>query len=369
MALAGGVSVRFPQRIGYLYQPGGSGSPDGHCRAFDMQARGMVGADGVGVVVLKRLADALRDGDHVQAVIRGSAVTNDGAAKMSFAAPGIAGQAQVIRDAQLVAEVTPETVTYVEAHGTGTPDGDAIEVAALARAFAAGSEPHPGCLVGSVKPNIGHADAAAGMASLIKVVLALQHGLLPPTLHFTAANSKIDFACGPFMINTTLRKWSTEPGVRRAGVHTYGIGGTNAHVVLEEAPPGHGHWVRLPSRSWQRQRYFVDPPVRPRVQKAGSSAAASDVWSVPAEQRRPVDIDIRESLTVIFQEVLGFAAVGPHDDFFELGGDSLIAVHLIGVVCETFGVEVPLEGIFDAPTVSELAAFIEERLGRSPAPR
>ncbi|PYS75768.1 MAG: non-ribosomal peptide synthetase, partial [Acidobacteria bacterium] len=237
MALAGGVSV-IPQRQreGYLYVAGGHYSPDGHCRTFDAAARGTVFGNGVGVVVLKRYADALADRDHVHAVIRGSAVNNDGSAKVGFTAPGVDGQAAVIAEALAVAGVRPESINYVEAHGTGTPLGDPIEVAALKEVFHECAGRKDSCALGSVKTNIGHLEAAAGVAGLVKTVLALKHKQLPPSLHFHEPNPELGLADSPFFVNATLREWEPGPTPRRAGVSSFGIGGTNAHVVLEEAP-------------------------------------------------------------------------------------------------------------------------------------
>jgi acyl transferase domain-containing protein len=235
MALAGGVSVRLPQAAGYLYQEGGIESPDGHCRAFDARAGGTVGGNGLGVVVLKRLQDALEDGDTVLAVVRGSAINNDGARKVGYTAPSVEGQASVIRAALEVAGVEPESIGYVEAHGTGTVLGDPIELSALAEAFGPGT---PGrCAIGSVKTNIGHLDAASGVAGFIKATLALQRQALPPSLHFQAPNRHFDFARSPFFVNARLAEWKTGDAPRRAGVSSFGIGGTNAHAVLEEPPP------------------------------------------------------------------------------------------------------------------------------------
>jgi non-ribosomal peptide synthase protein (TIGR01720 family) len=235
--LAGGVSVRFLRKSGYFFQEGGIASPDGHCRAFDARAAGTVGGDGVGLVVLKRLADALADRDTILAVIKGSAINNDGAAKIGYTAPSVEGQAQVIAEALAVSGVEPETVGYVEAHGTGTPLGDPIELAALNRAFGATARDKESCAIGSVKTNIGHLDAAAGVAGLIKTVLALAHGQLPPSLHYRTPNPAIDFDGGPFYVNARLAEWKAGATPRRAGVSSFGIGGTNAHVVVEEAPP------------------------------------------------------------------------------------------------------------------------------------
>ncbi|HEX6292025.1 MAG TPA: beta-ketoacyl synthase N-terminal-like domain-containing protein [Herpetosiphonaceae bacterium] len=237
MALAGGVSIGFPQKAGYLYQEGGIMSPDGHCRAFDAAAQGTVTGYGVGVVALKRLDRALADGDTIYAVIRGSAINNDGAAKAGYTAPGVDGQARVIQAAHTIAEVDPATISYIEAHGTGTALGDPIEVTALTEAFRVHTDRQGYCALGSVKTNIGHLDAAAGVAGLIKTALALHHRVLPPSLHFERPNPAIDFASTPFYVNNRLAPWPTDGQPRRAGVSSFGIGGTNAHAILEEAPP------------------------------------------------------------------------------------------------------------------------------------
>jgi amino acid adenylation domain-containing protein len=236
-ALAGGVSVSYPQKEGYVYVEGGIGSPDGHCRPFDADAQGTVFSNGVGVVVLRRLEDALADRHTIYAVIRGAALNNDGSTKVSFAAPSVDGQAEVIAMAQSAADVLPETIDYIEAHGTATPLGDPIEVAALTKAFRAGGATDNGfCALGSVKSNFGHVDGAAGVAGLIKTTFALHHRQMPPTLHFRTPNPKCDLANSPFFVNAELRNWPRNGHPRRAGVSSFGIGGTNAHVVLEEAP-------------------------------------------------------------------------------------------------------------------------------------
>jgi amino acid adenylation domain-containing protein/non-ribosomal peptide synthase protein (TIGR01720 family) len=237
LALAGGVSIRIPHRVGYMHGQGSIFSPDGHCRAFAADAQGTVPGNGVGVVALKRLADARADGDTIYAVIKGFAINNDGAVKVSYTAPSVAGQAAVIAEAMSLADVDPETVSYIEAHGTGTTLGDPIEIAALAQAFGSGTDRRGFCAVGSLKSNLGHLDAAAGVAGLIKTVLALKHRQLPPSLHCHTPNPQIDFAATPFFINTQLRDWPAGPTPRRAGVSSFGIGGTNAHVIVEEAPP------------------------------------------------------------------------------------------------------------------------------------
>ena len=236
MALAGGVWLNLLQDGGYHYQPGAILSPDGHCRAFDARAAGTVIGSGAGIVVLKRLSDALAEGDTIHAVIKGSALNNDGAAKVGYTAPSVDGQAEVILAAQAMAEVSPDSIGYVEAHGTGTTLGDPIEITALTQAFRTGSSRLGYCAIGSVKTNVGHLDAAAGVTGLIKAVLALKHQTLPPSLNFEQPNPAIDFANSPFYVNTEARPWPAGEMPRRAGVSAFGMGGTNVHVILEEAP-------------------------------------------------------------------------------------------------------------------------------------
>lgn len=237
MALAGGVGIAFPQKAGYVYAEGGILSPDGHCRPFDADSAGTVGGDGCGAVLLKRLEDALEDGDHIRAIIRGAAINNDGAAKIGFTAPSVQGQAEVIAMAQEMGEVEPRSIGYVEAHGTATKLGDPIEIAALTEVFRASTEDVGFCAIGSLKSNVGHMNSAAGVGGLIKTVLALEHGQIPPSLHFEQPNPEIDFAGSPFFVNTELRDWSSAGGEpRRAAVSSFGVGGTNAHLVLEDAP-------------------------------------------------------------------------------------------------------------------------------------
>ena len=245
MALAGGVTIETPQITGYLHQPEMVGSPDGHCRAFDAKAAGMVSGNGAGVVVLKRLKHALEDGDCVRAVIKSSAVNNDGAMKAAFTAPGVDAQVKVVTAA--LGDLDPEAITYVEAHGTGTLLGDPIEVEALTRAFGSRASKKGYCALGSVKTNVGHLDTAAGVAGLIKTVLALEHRTLPPSLHFEEPNPRIDFANSPFFVNTATTPWEAGGKPLRAGVSSFGIGGTNAHAIMEESPPREASG---PSRPW-----------------------------------------------------------------------------------------------------------------------
>src|SRR5579885_2479769 len=236
MALAGGVAIQLPQVSGYLYEEGGIVSPDGECRTFDARGQGSVMGNGAGVVVLKRLAEAIEDGDYIYAIIRGSAINNDGSLRVSYTAPGLNGQTEVIVQAISNAGVPVESISYIEAHGTATMLGDAVELAAMQKAFGLSTQKKGFCAIGSVKPNIGHLDRASGVAGLIKTSLALHHKQLPPSLNFERTSPDIDLANSPFYVNTQLAQWPAHGAPRRAGVSSFGLGGTNAHVVLEEAP-------------------------------------------------------------------------------------------------------------------------------------
>jgi acyl transferase domain-containing protein/acyl carrier protein len=235
MALAGAVSVRVPHRAGYFCDAGGVVSPDGKVRAFDAKANGTVFGSGGGILLLKRLADALADGDNIHAVIKGSAVNNDGSEKAGYTTPSVNGQADVTVEALANAGVEADSITYLEAHGSGTPVGDPVEIRALTKAFRTFTQRSGYCAIGSVKTNVGHLDAAAAVAGMIKTILALKHRTLPPSLHFNQANPEIDFKSTPFYVNAQVQRWTSD-GPRRAGVMSTGMGGTNAHVVLEEAP-------------------------------------------------------------------------------------------------------------------------------------
>jgi acyl transferase domain-containing protein len=236
MALAGAISLTLPQKRGYWHEEGGMNSRDGHCRPFDEQAQGTVFGNGVGIVVVKRLADALKDGDHVYAIIKAIAINNDGASKRGYASPSIDGQARVITIAQKEAGVDPESISYVEAHGTATPVGDPIEVAALTQAFRLSTDKKEFCGLGSVKSNVGHLDTSSGVAALIKTTLSLQHRLIPPTLHYSKRNPKLAIENTPFYVVDRLTEWQSDRLPRRAALNSFGVGGTNAHAVLEEAP-------------------------------------------------------------------------------------------------------------------------------------
>ncbi len=237
LALAGGAAICVPQSKGYSYQEGGIYSPDGHCRPFDKQAAGTLRGAGVGVVALKRLDNAIADGDDIYAVVLSSTVNNDGSDKVGFTAPSVGGQAEAIAEAQSVANISPETIGFIEAHGTATPLGDPIEVRALTQVFRERTDKVGYCALGSVKGNMGHTDAAAGVGGFIKAALALRHRTIPGSLHFSEPNPELDLAKSPFFVNAQTMTWKQGPTPRRAGISSFGIGGTNAHVVVEEAPP------------------------------------------------------------------------------------------------------------------------------------
>nr|QEO74345.1 Beta-ketoacyl synthase [uncultured bacterium] len=287
MALAGGVQIHVPQKHGYLYEEGGVSSPDGHCRSFDAGARGAVGGDGVGVVVLKRLEEALGDGDHIHAVIRGSAINNDGASKIGYTAPSVQGQSKVIAMAMAVAGVNPEDVSYVEAHGSATPLGDPIEVAALTQAYRAVGAREKRVAVGCVKTNVGHTGASAGIAGLIKTVLALKHREIPPSLHFESPNPQIDFDGGPFSVNDKLTEWRSDGRARTAGVSSFGIGGTNAHVIVEEAPrPA----PSAPARPW---RLLLLSAKSPSALEAATDDLAAHLRAHPEQSLADVEFTLQ----------------------------------------------------------------------------
>ena len=281
MALAGGVSVTFPQHRGHQYQEGGLASGDGTCRPFDAQASGTVFGHGVGVVLLKRLEDAVRDGDQITAVIRGFAVNNDGAMKAGYMAPGIDGQSRVIAAAQAMAGFDPETITYIEAHGTATPLGDPIEVAALTRTFRTGTDRTGFCSIGTAKGNVGHLDSAAGVTGVIKAALSIRHGTIPALAHYTAPNPNIDFAQTPFYITKETSPWVND-GPLRAGVSAFGVGGVNAHIVMEEAPS-------LPERAGSSEEQILCLSARtPSALKAVVRNLAGYLQSVQEPELRDV---------------------------------------------------------------------------------
>ena len=248
MALAGGVSIAAPQHSGYIYEPGSIFSSDGHCRSFDARSDGSMAGEGVGVVLLKRLEDALAAGDTIHAIIRGSAVNNDGRRKVGYTAPAIAGQAEAISMAMASAQVRKQDIAYIEAHGSGTKVGDPIEISALNQVYADSGMERGSIAIGSVKSNIGHLGPAAGIAGLLKTVLAMQHGQIPPSLHFEFPNPHIPFERGPFRVNNVLAPWPAGNRPRRAGVSSFGVGGTNVHAILEQAPEAA---PTDPAKPWQ----------------------------------------------------------------------------------------------------------------------
>lgn len=268
MALAGGVTIEIPHGVGYEYREGEILSRDGHCRAFDADATGTVFGSGMGVVVLRRLEDALADGDSIQAVIRGTAINNDGSRKVGYLAPSVPGQAEVVVEALSIAGVDADSISYVETHGTGTSVGDPIEIVALTEAFRQSTDRRGYCAIGSLKTNIGHLDAAAGVAGFIKTVLALKHRQIPPSLNFSRPNPLIDFGNSPFRVNTRLADWESAGGPRRAGITSLGIGGTNAHVVLEEAPA-----IEQSGRSRRFQVLTISAKTETALDSAGENLA------------------------------------------------------------------------------------------------
>ena len=247
MVLAGAASIRVPHQVGYTYEPGAMVSASGHCRPFDVRSDGTIFGSGVAAVILKPLQAAIDDGDRIHAVIRGSAINNDGSVKMTYAAPALAGQAEVIAEAHAVAGVDSSTIGFVETHGTGTPLGDPIEIEALRQAFEVSSLDRSGpCVLGSVKSNIGHLDAASGVTGLIKTILCLKNKAIPPTVHYTAPNPELHLENTPFVVQNTYTPWESD-APRRAGVSSFGVGGTNAHVIVEEAPQTFSAVAEAPS--------------------------------------------------------------------------------------------------------------------------
>lgn len=239
IALAGATTINLKDRYGYFYSQGSMASPEGHCRTFDENANGALFGDGVGVVVLKRLSDAIHDKDYIYAVIKGAAINNDGSEKISFSAPSIEGQSEAIAMAHAISGVSADEISYVETHGTGTKLGDPIEIRSLTRAFGLTTDKKQFCAIGSVKPNIGHSDAAAGMASLIKLVKMIETKTIPPSINYSSPNPEIDFENSPFYVSQKLSNWEIDAGIKRvAGISCFGFGGTNAHAILEEFQSG-----------------------------------------------------------------------------------------------------------------------------------
>ncbi len=349
VALAGGISIRGPQTRGYLYRDGGILSQTGICRPFDKRADGTVLSSGVGVVVLRRLADAISEQVPIWAVIKGSAVNNDGSQKVAYTAPSIEGQAAVISEALSVARIDPSTIGYVETHGTGTKMGDPMEHRALSMAFEAASSARSLCYIGSVKSNFGHLESAAGVASLIKAILSVKYGEIYPTLGFSSANPEIDFARSPLRIANRRAAFPLLYSSRRAAVSSFGIGGTNCHVVLEETPLL-SHVLSSHSRSdfkacsFRRTRVWFPPVI---------------ATSVPS-LRASVSLDTRKPYTVLedlWKQVIG-RRPNPSDQFIEVGGDSLKATQLSVKIKNAFGVNISITYILNASSFSDLVKTV-----------
>ncbi len=372
LALAGGVSLQFPRHRGHLHQEGGIVSDDGHCRSFDARATGTVFSDGAGVVALKRLSEARADGDHIHAVIRGSAINNDGSVKIGYTAPSIDGQAECIAMALAEAGVPPETIAYVETHGTGTPLGDPIEMAGLTKAFGLGGERRDTCAIGSVKSNVGHLDTAAGVAGLIKAVLALEHGEIPPSIHFEQPNPQIDFAHSPFFVARTLTPWPRGATPRRAGVSSFGIGGTNAHVVLEEppalapsAPSKPGNLLVLSTRTAAALATATENLARhleknPAVNLADVAFTLQTGRKVFAHRRAVVAVDGADAVQVLAgHDAKRVSTAGPDTDVrpvaFMFPGQGAQAINMARELDET-------EPTFRA-RVGRSCAFLKPKLG------
>lgn len=473
LALAGGISITCPQKNGYLYTKEGINSPDGHCRAFDSHAAGTLIGNGGGLVLLKRFDEAVADGDTIRAIIKGSAVNNDGGRKVGYTAPSIEGQAQVILSAQLAADVHPETITYIEAHGTGTILGDPVEVAALTKAFWHQTQSKQYCRLGSVKTNIGHLDAAAGIAGLIKTILSLENQQIPASLNFENPNPAIAFAETPFYVNSHLSPWLKQKNQPlRAGVSSFGIGGTNAHLILEEAPPqgrspskyrffllpfsakndialrniltnflaalpvpfpladiaftlqvGRTHfekricfvaqsieeaallindfltkndsslklepisrlqttpesqlwieigkkWLMGENEPWKKahegeKRCRIPLPTYPFLKERhwiNPRPLFASVQSNPERDHSSEFNSVEEILINIWKNSLKVETLGIDEDFFALGGDSLIALEIIDQIRKKLDVEISLRDIFENRTIRKLGAVVEQEI-------
>ena len=314
MALAGGVTIELPHGVGYHYKDGEILSPDGHCRSFDAESKGTIFGSGAGAVILRRLADAIADGDHIHCIIRGSAVNNDGSSKVGYLAPSVDGQAAAVSEALSIAGVEPESIGVIESHGTGTPVGDPIEVTALTQAFrGAGAEGTGFCALASLKSNIGHLDTAAGVASFIKAALELQHRQIAPSLHFSKPNPLLEIETSPFFVNAQLRDWTTNGAPRRAGVSSLGVGGTNAHIIVEEAPEP---TPSGPSRA--RQLVLMSARTRTALDTLGANLAdhllehaeiplADAAWTLQVgrtalKERRAVVVSSAAELSALLEE-------------------------------------------------------------------
>ncbi len=383
-ALAGGVSVMFPQVAGYDYIPGMILSPDGLCRPFDERAQGTVPGKGAGVVVLKRLSDAKAAGDKIYAVIAGSAWNNDGSGKVGYTAPSVEGQASVIRAAQAAAGIHPDRVGYVEAHGTGTELGDPIEVAALVDVFGTRSAEAAPCLLGSVKANMGHADVAAGVASLIKATLAVHHGVIPPTPHFHRANPALGIEESPFRVTASSARWPEGETDRWAGVSSFGIGGTNVHLCLHSAPAEQsefeagasaggprGPWIfpvsaKTPTALDARLRQLAEFVEAPADLSLSSAAFTLQSGRRPYAHRRAVVADTREELARLLRKPRG---AGQRDSYTEHGKVAFLfpgqGLQYAGIAASLYGVDASFRSEVDkglALLPSEIAQEIRRAI-------
>ncbi|GHF20567.1 beta-ketoacyl synthase N-terminal-like domain-containing protein [Streptomyces morookaense] len=449
-ALAGGVSITFPQTSGYAYQEGGILSRDGHCRVFDAQSAGTVKGNGCGVVVLKRLEDALADGDRIYAVVRGTAVNNDGSDKIGFTAPGPAGQQACIEAALAASGVPADAVGYVETHGTGTAVGDPLELGALAAAYRAAGGPAPGCLIGSVKANIGHLDAAAGVTGLIKAALALHHQAVPPQINFTEPNPLLNAAGLPFTVPAAAVDRTGNP-LRAAAVSSFGLGGTNAHAVLEVAPPvaelsatepgtrfpvvltakdeealtasaralrdaltgtedaaavrdiaytlytgrsrmpvGHAFTAatadelragldalldggapngELPTAQWTfgpaRKVSLPGHPLRPERHWIAPDAPRREAPAAPAPEPAAAGDGLLERVIAVLESHLGMDQIAPDDDYYDLGGDSMLAVEIVSSLRDLFGVALDIDEFEQLRTPDQMAGWLRGALSGS----
>lgn len=371
MMIAGGTSITAPYKQGYLYEENMIMSPDGHCRPFDNDARGTIGGSGVGLVVLKRLKDAIKDNDRIYAVIKGSSVNNDGNKKVGYSAPSVEGQALLIKKALGVSKVQPEDISYIEAHGTGTSLGDPTEIQALIKAF--NTEERQYCGIGSVKSNIGHLDVAAGIASFIKTVMIVGKKFIPPTINFECPNLKIDFINSPFYVSSEGTEIVSHDKLVKAGVNSLGIGGTNAHIILEEYPDFKEDIENvknfLPKHSFEKREYntkilpfkkLIDGGIHSeQVLNNIDKAIEPDNYDrdgISGEYVKP-QTELELLIADALKGITGISMIGVEDNFFEIGIDSIKAIRLASILLKS-GYRVGMKEIMANPTISLLNSFI-----------
>lgn len=366
MALAGAVSLQIPQKIGYLYQEGMILSPDGHCRAFDEKAEGTIFGSGVGMVVLKPLDLAIANEDKIYAVIKGTAINNDGGKKVNYLATNGLGQSRVITEALEVAQIDPHTVGYIETHGTGTKLGDPIEIEALSEAFREKTSQTNFCAIGSVKTNVGHLQMASGIVGFIKTVLSIYHRKIPPSLHFNKANQQINFTKSPFYVNTKLQNWSSDNPLR-AGVNSLGIGGTNAHLILEQAPnidlklkkpsfiahqfKRKKYWLEM-----NNQNFFEENNLKKQAQNQAVKIESFEITTKSDTKKRLMNLIISE-----VAKIIGINELDTIDiklGFMELGLDSLGSIELKNSLEKTLNLTLSSAIIFDYSSISEIVDYL-----------